>query len=77
MRQQSWQPTQVTFGALASTAARDGNWLLVLELLTEMEKVQVQAGRQYGASTLVVKQVVYVAVAYCLSTRVTVLSKIT
>ena len=44
MRQESWQPTQVTFGALASTAARDGNWRLVLELLTEMERVKVQAG---------------------------------
>eukprot|EP00435_Cladocopium_sp_Y103_P042238 s503_g11.t1 len=52
MRQQSWQPTQVTFGALASTASRDGNWLLVLELLTEMERVQVQANIIYYNSFL-------------------------
>lgn len=42
MRQQAWQPTQVTFGALAKAAARDGHWRMVQQLLAEMENAQVE-----------------------------------
>ena len=47
MTRQSLQPTEVTFGALAKTAAEDSNWLVVLELLNEMERVEVKASVGY------------------------------